>query len=157
MYSYINIPEKMFLDLNNKNKSSIAAIDNSGGIITYGELIDFTEEFFSVIKKRSLIFIFTENCIGSLAGYVASLSSKVVPLLLNSSLDRSAVAKMISSFLPEYFWIPKSLLSEFNFQQIYERFGYVLLTTGLRNSDAIASATFRPALVSRKPRSSASK
>jgi long-chain acyl-CoA synthetase len=123
----------MFLDLDSKKKSSIAAIDNSGGIITYGELIDFTEEFFSVIKKRSLIFIFTENCIGSLAGYVASLSSKVVPLLLNSSLDRSAIAKMISGFLPEYFWIPKSLLSEFNFQQIYERFGYVLLKTGLRN------------------------
>ena len=77
----------MFLDLDLKNTSSIAAIDDKGGSISYGQLTAFSEEFFSVLKKRTLIFIFTDNCIGSLAGYVAALSSKIVPLLLSSTLD----------------------------------------------------------------------
>jgi long-chain acyl-CoA synthetase len=123
----------MFLDLDIKNYSSIAVIDDSGGSISYGELSVFAEEFLSVIKKRTLIFLFTDNSIGSLAGYVASLSSKIVPLLLSHGLDRKAVTNMISLYRPEYFWIPKYKLSDFNFQQIYERFGYVLLRTGLRS------------------------
>jgi acyl-coenzyme A synthetase/AMP-(fatty) acid ligase len=123
----------MFLDLDLKNTSSIAAIDDKGGSISYGQLTAFSEEFFSVLKKRTLIFIFTDNCIGSLAGYVAALSSKIVPLLLSSTLDKSAVSNMISCYQPEYFWAPKKLASDFNFQVIFERYNYVLLKTGLRS------------------------
>lgn len=47
----------MFLDLDKKEKVSIAAIDDSGRQISYGELIGFSISFFQAIKKRTLIFI----------------------------------------------------------------------------------------------------
>jgi long-chain acyl-CoA synthetase len=123
----------MFLDLDLKNKSSIAAIDDAGESISYGELTGFSEEFFSVVKKRTLIFILTDNCLGSLTGYTASLASKIVPLLLSSTLDKTALLNMISCYQPEYLWVPKNHSSDFNFKVIFERYNYVLLKTGLRS------------------------
>lgn len=61
MYNIIKGKKKMFLDLDKKEKSSIAAIDDKGGSITYNDLSGFGEEFFQVIKKRTLIFILSEN------------------------------------------------------------------------------------------------
>ncbi len=73
----------MFLDIDKKVNTDIAAVDDSGGSITYGQLCDFSARFNSYIKTRSLIFILSENCIGALSGFVASLSGRVIPLLLS--------------------------------------------------------------------------
>ena len=123
----------MFLDLDKKKKSSIAAIDNTGKSISYGELSGFAEKFFSAIKIRTLIFILSENCIGSLAGYVASMSVKVVPLLLSSSIDREMLIRLITIYHPEYLWIPLRLSGEFNFPVVFEGFDYVLVKTDLKS------------------------
>ena len=40
----------MFLELDNKKESLIAAIDDIGGSISYGELSAFSEEFFQVVN-----------------------------------------------------------------------------------------------------------
>lgn len=132
MYNIIKGKKKMFLDLDKKEKSSIAAIDDKGGSITYNDLSGFGEEFFQVIKKRTLIFILSENCIGALAGYVASLSVKIVPLLLSSNIDRGMLVNLITIYQPEYLWVPVRFSSEFNYQLILKKFDYVLLKTGLK-------------------------
>lgn len=119
----------MFLDIDHKKKSSIAAIDDSGGSISYGELSDFSQEFFSIIKKRSLIFILTENSIGSLAGYIASLSVEIVPLLLSSNIDKGMLHNLIELYHPEFLWIPGRSASEFNYKSVFSRYNYVLLKT----------------------------
>jgi long-chain acyl-CoA synthetase len=122
----------MFLDLDCDRKSKVAVVDDSGTDISYGELSDFSKELFSAIKKRTLIIILTENCIGSLVGYIASLSYRVVPLLLSSKTDREMIIKMINTYQPEYIWVPESLAIEFNYQRVYQRFEYVLLKTELK-------------------------
>ena len=68
----------MFLDLDKKERKSIAAIDDSGRSITYGDICDFSREFAKQLPSRSLIFILSENRIGSLLGYVGALSNKIV-------------------------------------------------------------------------------
>ncbi len=125
----------MFLDLDKKKKTVIAAIDDRGASVTYGELCGFAEEFLSVIKRRTLIFILSENCIGSCAGYVASLSGKIVPLLLSSNIDRGMLANLISIYQPEYLWVPERYSSEFNNRLIFNKFDYQLVGTGLKPLD----------------------
>lgn len=122
----------MFLDLDKKEISSFAAIDDAGGIISYGELCSFSEEFYNVIGKRTLIFILSENSLGSLTGYVGSLSGRIVPLLISSNTDRGMLANLIFVYQPEYLWIPERLSSEFNYRLIFKKFDYLLVETGLK-------------------------
>ena len=51
----------MFLNINKKERALIAAIDDSGRQISYGELVEASVDFERVIGKRTLIFIFSEN------------------------------------------------------------------------------------------------
>jgi acyl-coenzyme A synthetase/AMP-(fatty) acid ligase len=123
----------MFLDLEKKEKSSIAAIEITGASISYGELNNFANEFHSAINNRTLIFILSENTIGSLAGYVASLSVGVIPLLVSCNTDSGALNNLVAGYLPEYFWLPERLAGEYNYKLIFKKFGYVLLRTGLKS------------------------
>jgi acyl-coenzyme A synthetase/AMP-(fatty) acid ligase len=125
----------MFLDIDKKHKYSTAAIDDMGESITYGSLTGFAEEFYSIIKKRTLIFILSENCIGSLCGYVASLSFKIVPLLLSSNIDRGMLSNLVTIYHPEYLWVPSGLSDEFKYRVIYENYGYSLMETGLESPE----------------------
>lgn len=119
----------MFLDLDKKESTSVAAIDDSGFQITYGELCRFSSEFYTKIKKRTLIFILSENTIESMAGYVAALSSGIVPLLLSSNTDKELLDNLISSYKPEYIWLPARMTVGFNFTPVFRKSEYELLKT----------------------------
>ncbi len=123
----------MFLDLDKKEEKSVAAIDNTGAAISYGELSSFGGEFHASINKRTLIFILSENCIGAMAGYVASLSGKIVPLLLSCNTDRGMLDNLTARYQPEYFWLPERFSPEYNYKVVFQKFGYVLLSTGLKS------------------------
>ena len=90
----------MFLDLDKKERTRIAAIDDSGEALTYGELCDFAAEFRRYLPERALLFLLSENCHGSLLGYVGCLSNGIVPLILSARTEESFVA--ISSFAEVY-------------------------------------------------------
>lgn len=119
----------MFLDLENKEQSSIAAIDDFGVEINYRELIRFSSEFFTYIKKRSLIFILSNNSIGSLAGYVASMNNKVVPLLLNHNLDLELLNHLIDVYNPKYLWVPEEIELGSTYNCVFKKYNYKLLIT----------------------------
>jgi len=121
----------MFIELDSRPESSVAAIDYNGGVITYGELCSFSKEFYSHVDKRALIFILSENRIGSLAGYIASITSKVVPLLLGSNIDRVLLKRLVSIYQPEYIWLPEELSIELYSHQIFNKYGFSLVRTNL--------------------------
>ena len=77
----------MFLDLDKKLKDKIAVIDDSARSVTYGDICDFSKEFARHLPQRSLIFILSENCIGSLLGYTAALSNHIVPLIISAATE----------------------------------------------------------------------
>ena len=74
----------MILHLDRQPHDTVAAIDSSGHILKYSELLSFSEEINSLLPERSLLFLLTENNVGGIAWSIGSINSGNVPLILNS-------------------------------------------------------------------------
>ena len=122
----------MFLEIDKKNGSTIAVVDDSKTRVTYGDLCDFSENFSKVLPERTLTFILAENSIGSLLGYVAMLSNRVVPLILSHNIDKALFEHLYDLYQPKYLWVPERQVQEFNGAVVYQSHGYALLSTGLQ-------------------------
>ena len=110
----------------NNNPAFVDIDENS---MSYKALFDFCNLFFQQINKRTLIFILSENTIGSVAGYVASLETKIVPLLLNSSTEVKLRENLMAIYKPEFLWIPERMIKDFDYEVVFTSYDYVLLKT----------------------------
>lgn len=90
----------MFLELDKKERQRIAAVDDSGRSITYGDICDFSIEFSKYLPQRSLIFLLAENRIGSLLGYTASLSNRIVPLVISAATEEGLYNHLYDLYQP---------------------------------------------------------
>ncbi len=134
MFRFIIKEKYMFLDLDKIEKSFPAAVDNTGKKITYGDLVNFCEEFYSAINRRTLILILSENSVGAVAGYVASLSTGIVPLLLSENTPADLLYRLMNIYQPEYLWLPDKLADRFSYKPLFGKFSWVLLKTGLKSN-----------------------
>ena len=57
----------MLFDIDKRQKSALAAIDDSGGLLTYGDIIFLRDRLSDILPERELVFCLCENKIGSLA------------------------------------------------------------------------------------------
>lgn len=87
----------------------MAMADNDGAEITYGELCRFVREFSRQVPKRTLIFILCKNNVASASAYIAALSNRVVPLLLNENLDNEFIQNLVNIYQPEFVWAKSKL------------------------------------------------
>jgi acyl-coenzyme A synthetase/AMP-(fatty) acid ligase len=114
-----------------ENKSGIAAINEEGSFLSYKELSGFSHHVSSVVHCRSLIFVLCENTIGSFAGCSAFLNNRIVPLLLDASIDRQLIRSLIDTYKPDYLYLPDRFRGEFpDFTPCLHLYGYFLLKTG---------------------------
>ena len=120
----------MFLNLDKKRKDRVAVIDDSGKSITYGEICDFSTLFGKHLPSRSLIFILSENRIGSLLGYTSALSNKIVPLILSAKTEHDLVFNLFEQYRPQYLWLPDELVSSFKGEVVFQAWDYSLVKTG---------------------------
>lgn len=118
----------MFLELDRKERQRIAAIDDSGRSITYGDICDFSEEFAKHLPHRSLIFLLAENRIGSLLGYTASLSNRIVPLIISAATEEGLYNHLYELYQPEYLWLPEAKAE--GKEIIFYSWEYCLVKTG---------------------------
>ena len=118
----------MFLDLNKKPKDKVAAIDDSGRSITYGEICGFAAVFAKQLPQRSLIFILSENCIGSLLGYTAALSNRIVPLIISATTEEGLYNHLYKLYQPEYLWMPQAKVE--GKEVVFSTWDYCLVKTG---------------------------
>lgn len=118
----------MFLNLDKKPKDKIAAIDDSGHSISYGEICDFAKEFAKHLPQRSLIFILSENRIGSLLGYTAALSNHIVPLIISAATEEGLYNHLYELYQPEYLWLPESKAD--GKDVVFSAWEYCLVKTG---------------------------
>ncbi len=123
----------MYLNIDKHNRESIAVVDDSGTEVTYKTLCEFCEEFHKVLSIRTLVFIFSENSIGSVLGYVACINNNVVPLILSCNTDNQLVETLINIYQPEYLWMPESMTNNYNSTKIYFNYGFILVKTDLRS------------------------
>ena len=115
-----------------KYKDNIAIQDEDGTMLSYAQLADSGEEVVDSIGKRCLVFSFCENSIGSIVGYTAFVNNAIVPVLLNSHMDRELLGELITKYKPLYLWTPVSGESDFKQYKVtktLEMYGYALLKT----------------------------
>jgi len=121
----------MFLDLDKKDQSKIAVVDDSGESLTYGLLCQFANEMKAALPYRTLVFILAENSIGSLTGYTSFLNNHVVPLIISNNTEQSLFDNLFTTYQPEYLWLPSKRLSDFADKEVvYSAFNYSLIKTG---------------------------
>ena len=120
----------MFLDLDKKDRSKVAVIDDSGRSITYGDICDFSEEFADYLPKRTLILILAENKIGSLLGYTSALSNRIVPLIISAKTEEGLFTNLRDMYKPEYIWMPFEKVAQFDCKPVFTAWNYVLVHTG---------------------------
>ena len=118
----------MFLELDRKERQRVAAIDDSGSSITYGDICDFSQEFAKHFSRRSLIFLLSENRIGSLLGYTAALSNRIVPLIISAATEEGLYNHLYELYQPEYLWMPESKAE--GRDVIFSGWEYCLVKTG---------------------------
>ena len=118
----------MFLDLDRKERQRIAAIDDSGRSVTYGDICDFSKVFAKHLPHRSLIFLLAENRIGSLLGYTAALSNRIVPLIISAATEEGLYNQLYELYQPEYLWMPESKAE--GKEIIFSAWEYCLVKTG---------------------------
>jgi len=123
----------MFLNIDKKKPDSMAILDSSGLRLTYGELCDFCHEFNLKISSRALIFILGRNCVGVAAAYIASLSSRIVPLLLNAGIEKGFLKGLIETYKPAYVWAPADIDGDFG-KDVWGRYDCTLYETNLNSS-----------------------
>ena len=84
---------RMFLNLDRKDPSALAIVDDSGERLTYGDLCDKAKEFSEVLPYRTLIFILAENCNGSLLGYTSPSEAKEIPADISHKGHQTMIAR----------------------------------------------------------------
>lgn len=118
----------MFLDLDRKERQRIAAIDDNGRSVTYEDVCNFSKEFAIYLPQRSLIFLLAENRIGSLLGYTAALSNRIVPLIISANTEEGLYNHLYDLYQPEYLWMPEAKAE--GKEIIFSAWEYCLVKTG---------------------------
>lgn len=107
-----------------------AAIITEDGVISYKLLEEKVSSIASKIGRRCLLFLLCKNMPGAIAGYVACVNHDIVPVMIDSSLDRDLLKQLICLYHPEYFWLPEVQREEFlDYEEVLHLWGYVLLRT----------------------------
>ena len=79
-----------------------AAIDARGEQVSYAELAAFAKEVGKRVPARSLVFSFCRNEIGSMAGYLAFLNNRIVPLMLDAKINEVLLTNLMDIYQPQY-------------------------------------------------------
>ena len=114
----------------NNFKDNIAIITETGKKVTYGEMYTLSEKLRGYLPKRCLTFILCSNEFGSMLGYVTFLNNKIVPLMIDANLEKELLNKLISTYKPEYLWVPERKCDHFKeYKIIYKSCAYCLIKT----------------------------
>jgi long-chain acyl-CoA synthetase len=95
-----------------KHSKNTAVICSDGSQYNYQELLEYSRTISKRLTSRSLVLCLCENTIGSLAGYLAFTLNDIVPVLLDSSLDRELLDNLVSTYEPQYIWLPTSNIED---------------------------------------------
>lgn len=95
----------MLLQIDHIDPKRLAAIDNDGKQLTYGEILTLAKVISERVPARALCFMMVENNVDSLNWVMASLlSQKLVPLILNAKTDETLYNNLLQTYKPTYIW-----------------------------------------------------
>lgn len=103
------------------------ALTSKSEQLTYKELDDAAKEISRNIPERSFVFLICRNCIASIAGYIAFLQKRIVPVLLNGAIDKELYHELRDHYQPQYIWCPVEFTED---PSMFSFKGYKLVATG---------------------------
>jgi len=104
------------------------AIDDHGDSLSAEQLKVISDSLGNVIPSRSLIFCLCNNSLGSLIGYAAFINNRIVPLMLDATIDKDLLDNLICIYEPNYLWISNSLLELYGDYEVrFSEFDYSLV------------------------------
>ena len=103
-----------------KHKKKIAFILEDDKKISYSKLNLEIEKVIKKIKKKSLIFILASNNIECMIMYLAAIRHNSVCLLIESTINRQNLNKLIKNFNPTYIFSNTKNNTFFNFKKILD-------------------------------------
>lgn len=83
-----------------KFRNNPAVVTDDGCVVSYAELRKLCDEWAVDVVPRSLVFLLVKNNLRSLVAYVACLQHKIVPLMLDASIDREILECLIQTYKP---------------------------------------------------------
>ncbi len=116
-----------FLNIDKIDIEQIAAVDDQENKISYGELINFSNELKDLVKARSIVFHFSENSVSSLSFYIACMSLKAVPLLLSPQTNVQLIESLLEKYKPNYIIAPERICQNFKGKVLKKSKGYHLI------------------------------
>jgi acyl-coenzyme A synthetase/AMP-(fatty) acid ligase len=126
----------MFHKLADKYINNNAIISESNEIISYTDIQNFSERLQDNIEERSLVFCLCENSVGSLGGYFSFISNRIVPLMLDATIDKDLLDNLICIYEPNYLWISNSLLELYGDYEVrFSEFDYSLVLINEKRVD----------------------
>ena len=108
--------------------AAVAARQADGQIATYEDLAVFCDNLGAALPKRTLVFCFCENEIGSMFGYLGFLKNRIVPLLLDNHIHKDLADSLIETYRPPYIYAPMNREEEFG-TCLFSDYGYGLFRT----------------------------
>jgi acyl-CoA synthetase (AMP-forming)/AMP-acid ligase II len=120
-----------------KYLNRIAIIDEKENKYTFKQIFNFFKKLKTNYKfsKRSLALCVTNNSFGAVFGYLFFIFEKIVPILIDSELNKSLTLKIIQKYKPKYIWAPKNYFkSHKNLKIEIEFFGFCLFITKYKNN-----------------------
>lgn len=117
-------------DIDKKPESALAAIDDNGGQLTYGDIVSLRTSLAGVLPERELVYCLCENRVGALAGFLALYDCRDVCLLLSAHIDKALLGVLHDTYSPSYYWMPEAMAGDSGFEKVYGFKGYALCKTG---------------------------
>ena len=119
------ISEKVF----SEKSAAVALKDDQGRSLTYGDLRDFSRGFNDYFKLRSreFVLVLCENTVPCAAFFYGCLANKVIPLLLNSEIDREMLQRYLSIYRSNYIFKPEKAEISGAYSPITTYYDYELL------------------------------
>lgn len=110
----------------------IAAVSESGDILSYSALCEEGEKLATAVQGRCLVFQLCSNTFGSLVGYTGFLRHGIVPVMLRANIPSELFIKLQEIYHPAYIWLPESELIRLDIktEPVYKAWQYALLPTG---------------------------
>lgn len=126
----------MLLNLDHISPERLAAIDNDGKQLTYGEIIALADDINNRVPERALCFMLVENNSACVAWVIASiLSRQIVPLILNAKTEETLYNNLLQTYKPAYIWKDGTLTRTNNsIAPLHPELSHLLPTSGSTGS-----------------------
>jgi len=99
----------MLFDKLEMHSSKVALVSENFETLNFRDLLIMTDKICKNIKKRSLVFLFTENSIESIAGYISFIKSNCVVMLIDSKTKDSEFNLLLQRYSPDFLWCNKKM------------------------------------------------